>query len=233
MKNLYLVTIAKHTLLLITLLLSSFFSQASVIFINELHYDNRGADTGEFVELAGTSGLNLLDWSLLFYNGSNGLVYKTIDIGNITLANTINGFGFYSFDISGIQNGASGGIGDGIALIDNHNQLQQFISYEGAFEAKNGTAQGTLSQNINISQSSSPLGMSLQLSGSGNSYRDFTWILANKTSGSYNISQNFIEQQSSPTVQVTEPNLTWLIFLAISLLLLTHNKAKQPFNHIV
>jgi hypothetical protein len=172
--------LTKYALFSLFLLISSFTSQASIIFINEIHYDNKGVDTGEFVELSGTSGLNLLDWSLLFYNGRNGLVYKTIQINDVTLDDSNNGFGFHSIDVSGIQNGSSGGIGDGIALVNNLNELQQFISYEGVFEAKNGIALGLFSQTMNISQNSSPVGMSLQLSGSGN-YQDFSWELAHST----------------------------------------------------
>ena len=40
------------------------------VFINEFHYDNIGADTGEFIEIAGTAGTDLTGWSLIRYNGS-------------------------------------------------------------------------------------------------------------------------------------------------------------------
>ncbi len=219
--------VIKHSLFIVTIILTPLLSHASMIFINEIHYDNYGADQEEFVELAGSAGLSLTDWSILLYNGSNGLVYKTIDIGNYTLADTTNGFGFYSLNITGIQNGASNGIGDGIALVDNTNQLRQFISYEGAFEAQDGAAQGILSQDINIAQNSSPLGLSLQLTGSGNSYQDFTWGLANESSGGKNIEQSFVGGSKNPVVTVSEPNLVSLFLLSIVLMLFSTKLTKR------
>ncbi|NQZ21010.1 MAG: hypothetical protein HRT53_03045 [Colwellia sp.] len=219
--------IAIYLLFFITLPIFSFASNASIIFINEIHYDNNGADQNEFVELAGTAGLSLMDWSLVFYNGSNGQVYKTINIGDVSLNDTEMGFGFHALSVIGIQNGSSGGVGDGIALIDNNNQLQQFISYEGAFEATNGIAQGIFSDDINIIQSSTPIGMSLQLSGTGNNYQDFTWILGNRSIGSSNISQHFNQKTNTPTVQVTEPNLAILFLSIIILMFLVNRPAKR------
>jgi hypothetical protein len=35
------------------------------VFINEIHYDNAGADVGEFVEIAGPAGTNLAGWRLM------------------------------------------------------------------------------------------------------------------------------------------------------------------------
>ncbi|CAN5695304.1 hypothetical protein BH18ACT3_BH18ACT3_00660 [soil metagenome] len=42
------------------------------VFINEIHYDNSGADTGEAIEIAGPAGLDLAGWSLVLYNGTGG-----------------------------------------------------------------------------------------------------------------------------------------------------------------
>jgi len=220
--------IAIQLLSSMTLLLSSFICHASIIFINEIHYDNYGGDTNEFVELAGTAGLNLMDWSLVFYNGTNGSMYKTVNIGDVSLNNTNQGFGFHAISISGIQNGSSGSVGDGIALIDNNSQLQQFISYEGAFEATNGIAQGLFSHDISIFQSGSPKDMSLQLTGTGNRYQDFTWELANSTFGNNNAAQYFIDEQLIPPVQVTEPNLVW-IFLSLVVFAQLVNKRPKRF----
>ena len=198
--------------------------QASLIFINEIHYDNSGADKDEFVEITGTAGLNISDWSLQFYNGSSGLVYKTLKIEDVTFDDSNNGFGFMAFEVSGIQNGAANDIGDGIAIIDNDDNVIQFLSYEGAFEAKDGAALGIMSQKISISQSSSPVGMSMQLTNSGNHYDDFEWIIEDNTYGRKNVGQGFINDQSPITVQVSEPNLKIPIILLILLLLLSRKK---------
>ena len=44
----------------------------TAVFINEIHYDNGGTDTGEAIEIAGPAGTDLTGWSLVLYNGSNG-----------------------------------------------------------------------------------------------------------------------------------------------------------------
>jgi hypothetical protein len=205
----------KYILISITFLLSSANCQASLIFINEIHYDNTGADEGEFVELAGTAGLNLFGWSLQFYNGSNGLVYKTTPLNDITLADSDNGFGFLSLAVSGIQNGGANGIGDGIALVDNNAQLIQFLSYEGAFQANDGAALGIFSENIPIIENGSPIGKSLQLTSSGNNFHDFEWVIENETPGSGNNGQHFTSVQEPQVIGVSEPNLQILFILFI------------------
>src|SRR5215475_5677669 len=40
------------------------------VFINEIHYDNIGTDTGEAVEIAAPAGTDLGGWSLVRYNGA-------------------------------------------------------------------------------------------------------------------------------------------------------------------
>ena len=50
---------------------------AQTVFINEIHYDNTGTDAGEAIEIAGPAGTNLTGWSVVLYNGANGLVYDT------------------------------------------------------------------------------------------------------------------------------------------------------------
>ena len=44
-------------------------------FINEIHYDNAGGDTGEFVEIAGAAGTDLTGWKIVLYNGANGATF--------------------------------------------------------------------------------------------------------------------------------------------------------------
>ena len=45
------------------------------VFINEIHYDNSGTDTGEAIEVAGPAGTDLTGWTIVLYNGSTGAVY--------------------------------------------------------------------------------------------------------------------------------------------------------------
>jgi 2',3'-cyclic-nucleotide 2'-phosphodiesterase (5'-nucleotidase family) len=163
---------------------------ATPVFINEIHYDNSGADSGEAIEVAGPAGTDLTGWKLVLYNGGNGASYATMNLSG-TLANHSNGHGALSFSYSGIQNGAP----DGIALVNSSGVLVQFLSYEGSFTASGGAANGVTSTNIGVAETdTTPTGHSLQLSGTGTSYEDFTWQAASTaTMGQVNNGQSFGE----------------------------------------
>ena len=155
------------------------------VWINEIHYDNSGADVNEGVEIAGLSGTNLSGWSLVAYNGSGGSSYNTTVLNGV-ISNQSNGIGTIWFPISGLQNGSP----DGIALYDGTNVIQ-FLSYEGSFTATNGVANGITSTDIGVVESGSQtVGNSMQLQGTGSSYSDFSWVtnIAN-TNGNINTSQ--------------------------------------------
>ena len=164
-------------------------SSDGMIFINEIHYDNTSSDTNEGIEIAGTEGVNLDGWSLELYNGNNGSVYKRESLTG-TIPNQDDGFGTLFFPIADIQNGAP----DGMALVDDSSKVVQFLSYEGALTATGGSANGLTSENIGVSESNStPIGYSLQLSGTGNSYGEFTWTNASaSTFDQVNTNQDFI-----------------------------------------
>ncbi|MDP2687089.1 MAG: hypothetical protein Q8O62_07700 [Aequorivita sp.] len=157
-------------------------------WINEFHYDNAGGDVGEFVEIAGPSGLDLSNYKLLLYNGANGNTYDTFSLSGI-IDNESNNFGALHFNRE-IQNGSP----DGIALIKiSTNQGLQFISYEGSFTATNNVANGMTSIDIGVEESDAitPAGFSLQLIGTGDSYNDFHWNNpADDSPGDLNIGQN-------------------------------------------
>ncbi|WP_100657565.1 endonuclease [Alteromonas flava] len=161
----------------------------STVWINEIHYDNDGTDVGEFVEIAGTAGSVLDGYSIVAYNGNGGTAYKTVALSG-TLANQAGGMGTISFAASDLQNGAP----DGLALIDNTGAVVQFLSYEGSFTATDGPAAGMQSSDIGVSETSStPVGYSLQLTGSGSSYAEFYWISPSQASaGQVNDGQSFL-----------------------------------------
>ena len=145
-----------------------------VIFINELHYDNTGGDVGEFIEIAGTAGTDLSQYQLVLYNGTGGAPYNTIVLSGL-IDNEAGGFGAVSFayPVNGIQNGAP----DAIALATTSGIVLQFLSYEGAFVAVGGVANGMMSTDIGVLElGTEPIGQSLQLTGAGQQYSDFTWV---------------------------------------------------------
>lgn len=139
-------------------------------WINEIHYDNAGADSAEFVEIAGPAGVDLTGTRLEFMNGADGLPYNVINLSG-TLPNQSNGFGTLFFSLAGIQNGAPDGVIFGIG-----NTAIDAISYEGTFSALGGSFTGTVMPDIGVAESNStPTMLSLQLTGSGASGSDFTW----------------------------------------------------------
>lgn len=155
------------------------------VWINEFHYDNSGSDVNEFVEVVST--FDVSGYQIIFYNGSNGTSYGT---GSLSLSSTDSGYNFYTVagPSSGIQNGGP----DGIALVDGSTVIE-FISYEGTFTATNGAANGMISTDVGVSETSStPIGSSIHKIGSGSSGNDFTWVTtSNDTSGAINGGQSF------------------------------------------
>jgi hypothetical protein len=145
--------------------------------------------------VAGTAGVDLTGWSLVFYNGAAGQLKKymqTLLAG--TIPNQLNGFGTVWKSVLAIQNGGSSiAEPDGIALVDLNGKLVQFLSYEGAFTPIDGPAQGIVSVDIGKSEiSTTPIGQSLQLSGNGKEYAAFAWGgPLGATPGQPNVGQTF------------------------------------------
>jgi hypothetical protein len=165
-------------------------------WINEIHYDNANSDLNESVEviIQEAENFNLADFSLVLYNGGNGATYNTKTLDLFTEGDVSEGYSFfyYLYPANGMQNGAP----DGLALAYQGILVNgQFLSYEGAFTATNGPANGLLSADIGVSEpGSDPAGNSLQLSGTGWLYDNFTWMApAPETHGQLNNNQAFGE----------------------------------------
>lgn len=166
------------------------------VFINEFHYDNDGADTNEKIEVVAPAGTSLSGWTLVLYNGSGGARYATLNLSG-TVADQCGGHGTTVVAATGLQNGAP----DGMALVDANGVVVQFLSYEGAFSASDGPAAGMASTQVPQSETgATPAGYSLQLSGSGSQYSDFTWQAPRAHSfGSCNDGQSFNGSTPPPT----------------------------------
>ena len=177
---------------------------ATSIFINEIHYDNTGTDSGEAIEIAAPSGTNLTGWTIVLYNGSGGASYDTDPLGAVD--GTCGSYDLYvvNYASNGIQNGSP----DGMALVDASNTVIQFLSYEGVFAATNGAANGMTSTDIDVSENGSgAVGNSLQLAGTGTVYTDFAWQAeAANTFGACNTGQTFGDVgDTAPTITSTNP----------------------------
>ncbi len=179
------------------------------VFINEIHYDNAGTDTGEAIEIAGPAGTDLTGWSIVLYNGNGGAQYNATALSG-TIPNQAGGFGtvFVSYPSNGIQNGSP----DGIALVDSASNVQQFLSYEGSFTAVGGPANGLTSIDIGVSESfTTQIGESLQLVGSGTDSSHFTWAgPMTSTFGAINSGQSFT------ALSVPEPATLALLGIALA-----------------
>ncbi|MES2902658.1 MAG: Calx-beta domain-containing protein, partial [Pseudomonadota bacterium] len=168
------------------------------VWINEFHYDTAGTDVGEFIEVAGLAGIDLTGWSIALYNGGNGAVYGTRPLSGV-LGDAGDGFGFAAVLAPGLQNGSP----DGFALVDNFGRVVQFLSYEGAMTATSGPAAGMTSINLPVSEESVTPGTSLQLTGTGSSYADFTWTQGStNTSSGANVGQSFLSGSDQGQIRI-------------------------------
>ena len=199
-----------RTICALSLVLLSFFLFTNVataqttVFFNEIHYDNDGTDTGEAIEISGPAGTDLTGWSIVLYNGSGGASYDTKSLNGVIPDSGGSGFGVVvvSYPANGIQNGSP----DGMALV-NGATVVQFLSYEGVFTATNGPAAGLTSIEIGVTElGTTPVGHALQLSGTGTTYENFTWLSpAANTFGAFNTNQIFNRVDVAPRVSTTTP----------------------------
>lgn len=175
-------------------------------WINEFHYDNAGADTNEFVEVAGAAGTDLTGWQVVFYNGNPAqrATYGTAVTLSGTIADQSNGFGTLSVAAPGLQNGnTANNEPDGIALLRPDGSVAEFISYEGSFTAAAGPAAGQTSIDVGVVEDGNASGTSIGRVGPGSQAGDFTWaLIADDTPGARNDGQTFA--QPAPQLSVSD-----------------------------
>ncbi|MFT5858446.1 MAG: hypothetical protein ACI865_000533 [Flavobacteriaceae bacterium] len=163
----------RATSVFLLLLLFPFIGSSQTVWINEIHYDNTGGDVGEGVEIAAMAGTNLACYDIIAVNGSTGATYSTVTLSGIIPDEGCN-YGAIWFPIAGLQNGAP----DGLALYNTcTGTIIQFLNYEGTtITATSAPIAGAASTNIGVTETTgTPVGESLQLTGSGNNYAAFTW----------------------------------------------------------
>ena len=173
-----------------------FTTPASQVWINEIHYDNAGADTGEAIEVAGVAGVDLTGWQVVYYNGNGGAPYTPATLLAGVIDDEGSGYGALSFVRAGIQNGDP----DGLALLDADGKVVEFLSYEGTFKAVGGPADGLDSTDIGVSETGNePAGQSLQRVGDGTTAGDFAFAAPSADSfGAVNAGQTFDGAVSPP-----------------------------------
>ena len=191
-----------------SLITTNLFAQAPTsAWINELHYDDAGADTLEFVEILVNDGFtDLANFTVTLYNGNGGAVYDTKTLDLFTVGTTQFGFTLYSYDYTAnggsIQNGAP----DGLAIDYNGTLIPgQFLSYEGTFSGVGGPADGIMSTDIGVVEDGTTIeGSSVGLTGNGTQYSDFTWtnFSGTATPGMPNVTQTLPVELTSFTASV-------------------------------
>ena len=186
----------------------------SDVFLNEIHYDNDGTDSGEFIEVVVSPGYtgSISNVSILLYNGSNGTTYGTHALSSFvagTLTQSMHQI--YSKFIPGIQNGDP----DGVALVIG-GVVKQFLSYEGVFLATNGSATGITSSDLGVAQTTTEVvgQASLGLTGIGGSYSSFRWTKFSglpHSPGQANSGQTFSVPLLGQGIAIDNVSITFLI----------------------
>lgn len=173
-------------------------------WINEFHYENRGTDVNEFIEVAAPEGLDISSWQLILYNGFYGRVYAEDayhPLVTFEKGESVNGVDFYYLPFKpancsslsawcGLQNGK-----DGFALAQyftaTSGRVVELLSYEGTFFAKDGPATNMTSRDVGVMQiTNTPKGHSISKIGTGCAPDDFYWANSDKsTMGTVNTDQ--------------------------------------------
>ena len=184
----------------------AFSQNPAEIFINEIHFQNIGDDVGEAVELAGPAETSLYGWRVVLYDGFTRRFYENLGFSTLTtFSDQSNGLGSYKVSFSQPIRDSSA---VGVALVSGDTVIQ-FLSYKGQFTALDGPAAGLTSTQISVQEDeSTAAGTSLQLTGTGRVYQDFSWASsAAQTFGAINTGQTITAAAAdlAPDVVSTAP----------------------------
>ena len=193
--------------------------------ISEIHYDNTGADVGEAIEVSAPAGTDLTGWSLVLYNGSTGATYDTdsLPAGPVPATCAARGVVVVNYPANGIQNGSP----DAIALVDNANNVVEYLSYEGVFAATNGPATGMTSVDIGALQAGTEaVGISLQRNATG------VWAQAAGTFGACNDDGVEPPDPEVASVSLSPSAATLAVGSSIMLTATARDAANAPINGV-
>ncbi|MEM1127310.1 MAG: FlgD immunoglobulin-like domain containing protein [Bacteroidota bacterium] len=142
----------RTALALLMLLVLPTFAHAQVGWINEFHYDNAGADTTEFVEIALLASLapQRASFAVHLYNGSASQrkTYAVHGLDTFISADTAGAYLLLHKPLQGLQNGGP----DGLALCQD-STVVEFITYEGTFVPVDGCAAGVEGADVGVAES--------------------------------------------------------------------------------
>ncbi|TVU30132.1 hypothetical protein EJB05_21739 [Eragrostis curvula] len=188
---------------------SDFMGKPRMAWINEFHYENKGKDKNEFVELVIHASLDAKDLMLVLYNGTNGCMYRSLNLADreaITVTEGGSGYLLYTV-FTPLQNGPA----DGISLVYRRDtgkaEVLEFLSYEGSLRAQDGPAKGIVSTDIMLKetdQSSDQDSLGL----TGLKVGEFVWrkMAKNGTPGKLNAGQMFYKDHAFVEVDSVIPS---------------------------
>ncbi|KAK1293212.1 hypothetical protein QJS10_CPB17g00030 [Acorus calamus] len=163
-------------------------------WVNEFHYNNKGKDCNEFVEIIASSSTDASRLRLVLYNGANGKMYKKLSLADeiFNVRNLGAGFSIYTAYLP-LQNGPR----DSMALVSVNGgdvvEVVQFLSYEGTVKACDGPAMDIESVDVKVyeTEESSELD-SLGLTGEEIGGFEWTKFIGRATPGRPNAGQRFV-----------------------------------------
>ncbi|GET29149.1 hypothetical protein [Prolixibacter sp. SD074] len=175
-------------------------------WINEFHYSDSVDDHAQ-VEIILENAENYLldDFNLIHYNGNGGTIIDEFNLAeNVSFVNEIT-FSLILIDCDELQKGP-----DGLAISYQH-KIVQFISYEGPVTATEGDATGLTSIEIAPEETTTtPANFSIQLTGPGSYYEDFTWEdPAESSFGAVNTGQTLAASPNLETTWLGTQNNNW------------------------
>ena len=151
-----------------SLLLCSFCIVSSLLYalpnawINEVHYDNAGSDSGEFVEVMveDPEEFSLGDLTLYMYNGHDGCPYCLDCVSEFDAGERIASRQVFTWFQRGIQNDCEG------MILVYYDVPVDMIAYEGSFTGTVPPAERLPFTDVGVAESgSSPSNASIYLSG--------------------------------------------------------------------
>jgi len=171
-------------------------------FISEIHYDNSGADRGEFVAVTAAAGTDLSGWQLVLYNGATGAPYEALELTGVVTGES--SWGELGRAATGLQNAE-----EAVALVSPAQAVVDFVAYEGLFAVVDGVAAGSTPRLLPQAEGAmTPQGYSLQRSGG---LDDWLWELLPATRGRLNEGLIVAPVASVQRVPVPAVILLWLL----------------------
>lgn len=180
----------KGTIIFLILVCAVFAYALPVAWINEIHYDNIGADRDEFVEVVVLNPENYYsdDIALYMINGSTGQAYCLNTVRDFELGERIGDYQFYTWYRRGIQNDC-----EGMHFVFK-DTLLDILSYEGSFVGVTKPSTGLVFPDVGVCENSdSPDSCSIYLSG----FKGSEWLFGKATPGERNPGQSLLENSSA------------------------------------